>query len=119
MASVRFSPSSLQLLVSSLDSVVRLWDIANARVVKSYGAHKNTQYAGRSIFVFRGAHARVACGSEDRAVYMWDVQTKRVVCKLEVHRDAVSCVDAHPTLPMLASAGLAQDASIAVWAHLA
>lgn len=118
VASVQFSPSSLQLLVSSLDSVVRLWDIANARVVKSYSAHKNTQYAGRSVFVFRGAHARVACGSEDHAIYLWDVQSKRIVSKLQAHRDAVSCVEAHPTLPILASAGLAQDASIALWVNM-
>ena len=92
MASVQFSPSSLQLLASSLDSAVRLWDIANARILKTYTSHRNTQYAGTGILVFRPSRTCVACGSEDRLVYVWDVQTKRVVCKLPAHRDAVICV---------------------------
>ena len=71
---------------------MRLWDIANARILKTYTSHKNTQYAGTGILVFRTSRTCVACGSEDRLVYVWDVQTKRVVCKLAAHRDAVICV---------------------------
>jgi hypothetical protein len=115
VGSVQFSPSSLHLLASSLDHVVRLWDIANARVVKSYTSHKNAQYAGTSLFVLDGTHARVVCGSEDHCVYVWDVQTKEVVCQLAAHRDVVSCVAVHPTRPLLASGSLAQDASVALW----
>lgn len=95
MASVRFSPSSLQLLASSLDSAVRLWDVANARVIKTYTSHTNTQYAGAAVFLFQpGPETRVwvACGSEDRHVYVWDLQTKRVVATWLAHRDAVAYI---------------------------
>ena len=83
VASVQFAPSSLQLLASSLDSAVRLWDMANARVLKTYTGHVNTKYAGRAVFLCRRAHngalrVWVACGSEDRRVYIWDLQTRRI-----------------------------------------
>ena len=100
MASVRFSPSSLQLLASSLDSAVRLWDVANARVIKTYTSHTNTQYAGAALFLFQpGPDSRVwvACGSEDRQVYVWDLQTKRVVASWSAHRDAVAYIAVRPS----------------------
>ena len=130
VASVQFAPSSLQLLASSLDSAVRLWDMANARVLKTYTGHVNTKSAGRAVFLCRRAHngalrVWVACGSEDRRVYIWDLQTRRIVQTLNHFRDAVvglsvrNCTYAyaqpHPTLPLLAAAALGQDASTQVW----
>lgn len=34
--SIRFTPSSSHLLASSLDSTLRLWDLANGKIVKTY-----------------------------------------------------------------------------------
>lgn len=41
---VTFSPSSAQLLASSLDSTIRLWDLANSRVLKTYTGHQNVKF---------------------------------------------------------------------------
>ncbi|WFD29194.1 Kinesin- motor protein [Malassezia sp. CBS 17886] len=137
VSSVQFSPSSLQLLVTTLDSVVRLWDIANSRVLKTYAGHTNAKYAIVAAFVWNTSlredarmlqhdanptaeHARadalphvfVACGSEDRKVYVWDLQTKRIVQTLDGHRDAVTAIAVHPSLPLLASGALEQDGHI-------
>lgn len=128
LVSVRFSPSSLQLLAMSLDSAVRLWDLANARVLKTYTGHVNTKYAGTALFAYLPSAALprtlVVAPSEDRELYLWDLQTKQVVQKLIGHRDAVATIavrllltQVHPTLPVLASAGLEQDASIRLWVY--
>lgn len=103
--SVRFSPSSLQLLAMSLDSAVRLWDLANARVLKTYTGHVNTKYAGTALFAYLPSAALpqtlVVAPSEDREIYLWDLQTKRVVQKLAGHRDAIAAI----AVRVLADAG--------------
>lgn len=63
--SIRFSPSSSHLLASSLDHTLRLWDIAAARVVKTYrrdaGAgrkYHNAELPIKSHFVVRARRTR-------------------------------------------------------------
>lgn len=112
----------------SLDSAVRLWDLANARVLKTYTGHTNTKYAGSAAFAYlpgdRLPQTLVVAGSEDRNVYLWDLQSKKVVQKLQGHRDTIAAIavclaltQVHPTLPLLASAGLEQDASVRLWVY--
>lgn len=108
--SVRFSPSSLQLLAMSLDSAVRLWDLANARVLKTYTGHLNTKYAGTALFAYLPSAALpqtlVVAPSESREIYLWDLQTKRVIQKLAGHRDAVAAI----AVRVLADAGASHAA---------
>ncbi|WFC98658.1 Kinesin- motor protein [Malassezia yamatoensis] len=96
VVSVQFSPSSLQLLAMSLDSGVRLWDLANARVLKTFTGHNATKHAGNAVFAFLPKDALprtliIGC-SEDRVIYIWDLQTKEIVGKLHGHRDTISYV---------------------------
>lgn len=122
LGSVRFSPSSLQLLATSLDSAVRLWDLPNARVLKTYVGHAAQKYA--LVAAFAGsprtraapdAHVRILCGSEDRRVYVWDLQTKQVLHAVEGHTDTVAAVAVHPTLPLIASAALEGGPEVRLW----
>lgn len=113
---VRFSPSSLQLLTMSLDSAVRLWDVPNARVLRAYTGHVNEKYALAAAFVATSERVLVAAGSEDRRVHVWDAQTGVALGQpAAAHRDVVIAVCAHPVLPLLATAALAEDASAAIW----
>lgn len=112
---VQFSPSSLQLLTASLDSAVRVWDLPNARVLRTYAGHVNEKYALTAAFVVRGDRVLVAAGSEDRQVHLWDMQTAEPVAQLAGHRDVVIAVCTHPSLPLLATAALEQDATVIVW----
>ena len=80
----------------SLDSGIRLWDLANARVLKTYTGHNATKHAGNAAFAFLPKDALprtliIGC-SEDRMIYIWDLQTKEIVGKLHGHRDTISCV---------------------------
>ena len=80
----------------SLDSGIRLWDLANARVLKTFTGHTNKQYAGNAAFAFlpgEGLPRTLIVGcSEDRSIYLWDLQTKYIAAKLRGHRDTISCV---------------------------
>ncbi len=50
VTSVVFAPSSVHLLASSLDGKIRLWDIPNGRVLKTYEGHKAEKYATSAHF---------------------------------------------------------------------
>ena len=50
VASVKFAPSSSLLLACTLDNTIRLWDVVNARVVKSFTGHVNQQFATKAGF---------------------------------------------------------------------
>lgn len=96
VASVKFSPSSLQVLAMSLDSAVRLWDLANARILKTYTGHTNTKYAGNAALIYLPSAGRpttwIVAGSEDRHVYLWDLQTRQITQVLSGHCDTVAAV---------------------------
>ena len=59
----------------------------------------------------------VASGSDDARVYLWHRHNAELVTVLEGHRGIVNTVVAHPTLPLIASAGL--DNHIALWSPTA
>lgn len=58
--------------------------------------------------------ACIVSGSEDGSILVWDVTTKRILQKTApVHQGVVLAVDAHPTEPIIVSAGL--DGTIRIW----
>lgn len=95
---VQFSPSSMQLLTASLDSAVRLWDLPNARVLRTYVGHANEKYPLTAAFVVRDDRVLIASGSEDRQVHLWDMQTSAPFARLAGHRDVVIVVRVRPLL---------------------
>lgn len=52
IAYVTFSPSSEQLLACTLDETVRLWDVMNGKVMKTYTGHSNLKYATKAAFTY-------------------------------------------------------------------
>lgn len=76
--------------------------------------------------------ALVICGSEDHHVYVWAVNGSRggaapllgvlrgrpsADAPGQGHCDAVLSVAAHPTLPVMASAGHERDRAVKIWKH--
>uniref|UniRef100_A0A060TD51 ARAD1D40062p n=1 Tax=Blastobotrys adeninivorans TaxID=409370 RepID=A0A060TD51_BLAAD len=77
---VRDSPDSNCLLVSSLDSTLRLFDKANGTVLQRYKGHVAVQYRTQCGFVNHGEW--IASMSEDGMVYIWDFLSGEVLHRL-------------------------------------
>ncbi|KAL8997721.1 MAG: hypothetical protein Q9169_003050 [Polycauliona sp. 2 TL-2023] len=93
ITSVQQTTDGNAVLVSTLDSVIRLMDKSNGQMLQSYKGHTNTDYRIRSCLGL--ADSIVISGSEDGKIYVWDVLEGKVVESLEAHdgkvASAVSC----------------------------
>ena len=58
----------------------------------------------------------VVSGSEDGRVHLYDLQSRLARQTLEGHSDAVLAVDAHGTLELIGSGGMANDRYVRFWA---
>ena len=76
------------LLVSTLDSTIRLLDKGNGQLLQSYVGNTNQNYRIRSALAL--ADAAVISGSEDGLLYVWDVLNGAVLEKLHAHGGKVA-----------------------------
>lgn len=80
ITSVQQTRDSHAVLVSTLDSTIRLMDKANGQRLQSYKGHMNNDYRIRSTLAF--ADSVVISGSEDGQIYAWDLLSGDVVERL-------------------------------------
>ncbi|XP_020695786.1 COMPASS-like H3K4 histone methylase component WDR5B [Dendrobium catenatum] len=110
----KFSPNGKFILISTLDSTLKLSNYAAGKFLKVYTGHVNKVYCITSTFsVTSGKY--IVSGSEDKFVYIWDLQGKNIIQKLEGHKDTVISVSCHPTENKIASAGLDNDRTVKIW----
>lgn len=83
VTSVQQTRDSNALLVSTLDSTIRLLDKGNGQLLQSYTGHQNKDYRVRATLAF--GDSLVISGSEDGSVYAWDLLEGTVVEKLPTH----------------------------------
>ena len=69
--SVRQTQDGNALLISTLDSTVRLLDKGNGKLLQSYKGHTNQNYRIKAMLAH--ADAMVISGSEDGSIYIWDI----------------------------------------------
>ena len=113
ITSVSISPTENHLLVNSMDSVIRIFDVnpfSNERLISNlsgcpHGFEKNLI---RSCWSGDGMY--VASGGGDRNVYVWDTRTRTVQFKLPGHKGCVGTVDWHPREPILLSGSVDKTA---------
>ncbi|KAL8890899.1 MAG: hypothetical protein Q9215_001976 [Flavoplaca cf. flavocitrina] len=93
ITSVQQTADGNAVLVSTLDSVIRLMDKSNGRMLQSYKGHTNTDYRIRSSLGL--GDSIVVSGSEDGKIYIWDVLEGKMVETMIAHErkvaSAVSC----------------------------
>ncbi|KAI9844592.1 MAG: hypothetical protein M1838_002101 [Thelocarpon superellum] len=80
VTSLRQTKDNATLLVSTLDSTLRLLDKGNGHLLQSYRGHSNTEYRVRSAMACHDAY--VVSGSEDGTIYVWDMLEGKVVKRL-------------------------------------
>lgn len=112
MTSVQQTRDGNAVLVSTLDSTIRLMDKGNGQLLQSYKGHTNKDYRIRSCLGM--ADSVVVSGSEDGQLYAWDVLEGKVVEKIKAHDGKVaSAVAFNGTKKAWASAGV--DGTVSVW----
>ena len=108
--SVAFHPQGSTLAVGWSDKIVTLLDARSARLLHVLEGH--TGPVDRVVFSPDGR--LLASKSEDQTIRLWSCETWETVAVIsapthEIH--VVSALVFHPTLPLLATAGSAPDAS--------
>ncbi|MCJ1225604.1 hypothetical protein MMC12_002253 [Toensbergia leucococca] len=112
ITSVQQTKDGNAVLVSTLDSTIRLMDKSNGQMLQSFKGHTNKDFRVRSCLGL--ADAVVISGSEDGEIYAWDVLEGKVIDKLQAHGGKVaSAVASNPARKEWASAGV--DGTVAVW----
>jgi WD40 repeat protein len=109
--SAAFSRDGAFVLTGSDDGTLKLWDIASARLVRTFTGHK-----GKVLDVALSPDgARALSGGEDRTIRLWEIATGRLVRTIYAHLDAlnheVSSVAFSPDGKRLLSGSRGEDAA--------
>ncbi|KAL8769193.1 MAG: hypothetical protein Q9194_005515 [Teloschistes cf. exilis] len=112
ITSVQQTTDGNAVLVSTLDSTIRLMDKSNGKMLQHYKGHTNSDFRIRSCLGF--GDAAIFSGSEDGKVYIWDVLEGKVLERLATHEGKVaSAVACNSVRREFASAGV--DGNVIVW----
>src|SRR5262249_8683738 len=72
------------VLTGSDDGTLKLWDIATARLVRTFAGHKGSVTAVE----LSADGTRVLTGSEDKTIRLWEIATGRLIRTSYAHLDA-------------------------------
>uniref|UniRef100_A0AAV1VEH6 Lissencephaly-1 homolog n=1 Tax=Peronospora matthiolae TaxID=2874970 RepID=A0AAV1VEH6_9STRA len=98
------------LLSGSRDRTVRLWEAFSGMQLMLFTSHEN--WVREVRFHPSGKYALSA--GEDKTIRVFDIESGRCVRTLdEAHSHFVTCLDVHPSLPLIVSGGI--DKIINVW----
>jgi glucose repression regulatory protein TUP1 len=106
--SVCFSPDGKYLATGAEDKIIRVWDIAQQKIVNSFTGHDQDIY---SLDYSRNGRL-IASGSGDHTVRLWDLETGRQLSSFLID-DGVTTVAISPDNRLLAAGSL--DKSVRVW----
>ena len=99
------------ILVSTLDSKIRLFSKDSGDVLATYCGHTNKKY--RVSALLDPTDAYVISGSEDGRIFAWDLVEAKVVRELQGHRGPVVGLAVQPLGAFLVSASA--DCDLSVW----
>lgn len=88
ITSVQQTRDGNAVLVSTLDSTIRLMDKGNGQLLQSYKGHTNKDYRIRSVLGM--ADSVVISGSEDGKLYAWDLLEGKIIEKIDAHEGKVA-----------------------------
>jgi small GTP-binding protein len=106
---ITWSPDGKILASGAKDETIRLWDVANGRLLRTLEGH-----SGEVNSVSWSPDGKIlASGAKDKTIRLWDVANGRLLRTLEGHRGEVNSVSWSPDGKILASG--AKDKTIRLW----
>ncbi|KAL9083489.1 MAG: hypothetical protein Q9165_008516, partial [Trypethelium subeluteriae] len=105
---VTFSPDSKQLVSTSGDWNIQLWDAESGAALHIFEGHEDLVWS----VTFSTDGKRLASASDDRTVRLWDAKSGAVLHTFEGHEDWVRSVTFSPDGKRLASAS---DRTVWLW----
>ncbi|CCJ29548.1 unnamed protein product, partial [Pneumocystis jirovecii] len=109
VTSVQQSNDGNCLLISTLDSKIRLIDKCNGGLLQTFEGHVNSEYRVRSCF--GQTEKMIISGSEDGRICVWDLLEAKLIYQLQSapknsQRSCISCVTFHPKKNQMLSCGV-------------
>ncbi len=109
VTALAFHPDEQQLVTGHDDGVLRLWDIATQRLVRTMAGHRSPL----SAVAFSSDGKLMASAGEDKTIHLWNVMGGEHCGSLHGHTDRIQALNWHPDGRRLVSAGW--DSTARVW----
>ncbi len=109
VTALAFRPDAGLLASGHDDGVVRLWDVASARLLREWHAHHQPV----SALAFSDEGDELASAGEDKVICLWEPDAGRLRGTLLGHTDRIPALAWHPDGGRLYSAGW--DSTVRVW----
>ncbi|KAJ2641509.1 hypothetical protein GGF44_002088, partial [Coemansia sp. RSA 1694] len=114
---VLFSPDSQNLLTSSWSGAIKLWDVPQCRLKRTFCGHTDRvggiSFHPQATLGLGDETADFASGAADTLIYLWSLNKDRPIGKLQGHQSRVVHVQHHPNGAYLGSASY--DGSWRLW----
>lgn len=106
---VKFHPNCSLIATASGDKQIKLWDIQQTRVVRTFTGHQASIYC----LSFSSCGKYMASAGEDRKVKLWDIASGNLMNEFSGHSDAVYSLTFNNNNTILSSCG--SDQSLRLW----
>lgn len=106
---VALDPSNEWFATGSVDTTIKVWDLATGRLRRTFEGHKETvrgvAISSTSPYMFSA--------SDDRSVKCWDLEANRIIRDYHGHGGAVNTIATHPALDLIVTGS--RDRSVKLW----
>jgi WD40 repeat protein len=109
VSSIAFSPDGRQLVSSSFDKTIKVWDTKNGKCLKTLLGHHNRIWT----VAFHPNGRTIASGGDDNHTKIWDLKRGRCINTIVGHTNAILSVKLSPDRNYLASGN--EDNTIRIW----
>ncbi|WP_309744405.1 NB-ARC domain-containing protein [Chamaesiphon sp. OTE_20_metabat_361] len=109
VSAIAFSPDGQQLVSSSFDKTIKLWDTNSGKCVKTFLGHRNRIWT----VAFHPNGTQIASGGDDNHTKIWDLERERCIKTIVGHTNAILSVNLSPNGSYLASGN--EDTTIRIW----